>query len=678
MTVFYLDKDLLQNLKKCYFLILGLKLGILIAEGSKSVQNGIFAANKYFKNHFIIEIATCANASICLRLFKRQIRNGINNFALQVEEKTLVLICNFIKNASITPNILSLLDLPKNCTQLIQQNEDYSNAILSALALRISQTDESIFFLVMQEDETNKMDVITMAIRKKLTCLPLILPKRFQEKEWEKLLSVLKKFPNSPVLFVKGETFFRTIDTLKEKSFLWGRTIAVNLNAFDRLMLLSNNNYRREAEKLYVISASDITERHKEISVLRLSSLRPTEANILGANIVLSYLKFSDSFELLKHSINKTISRKIEIIRLIPEVYLGKIFIQEGAWLRESITETTLKKSTEWHFYKIDSPIRVFTKNKIFKYAKIKRCSLNQIKVSAFDPSLHVNVYKVWNSTAFPSIFLIPNSHPKGFTFTLICNSPKNLEISCLGNPNIQVPVYCLIAESSLQRRRHIRSYKSYHSFQYNEDPENKLRKKDAFKNILPQIGACVGATGGCSFCFVFLTHVTSSVSPSACFGSCAVGIGGSCASLMALGSKMKYQYKYREKYTNKYYNKFTVICSELYEQHYISSLSYLADARFGLGLSNSNPLALKGYQSAALPIVYLMKMSPFLSNLVFFFAQPWIRHMEFMEGVREEDDFIGKIMTWIGIPSFTIIGVVIAYLPIILFLCLLLIRCKG
>nr|XP_027239348.1 uncharacterized protein LOC113830340 [Penaeus vannamei] len=172
------------------------------------------------------------------------------------------------------------------------------------------------------------------------------------------------------------------------------------------------------------------------------------------------------------------------------------------------------------------------------------------------------------------------------------------------------------------------------------------------FKSMIPQIGGCVGATGGCTFCFMYLLYNDVGVSPGVCYGACSVAVGGSCTTLLAKGLQ--------------YHLDHTVICSELFSQGHLSLTSYLADATFGSRLAASNPRGLKGYQILATPIVAAMQVSPGVTAVVEAVSQPWIRHMEYEEGLRAADDVVGSLMTSLGLPVCSLVAMAIDHVDAI------------
>ncbi|MPC15650.1 hypothetical protein E2C01_008449 [Portunus trituberculatus] len=58
-----------------------------------------------------------------------------------------------------------------------------------------------------------------------------------------------------------------------------------------------------------------------------------------------------------------------------------------------------------------------------------------------------------------------------------------------------------------------------------------------------------------------------------------------------------------------------------------------------------------------ASPLVAAMQVSPSLSSLVEVLARPWVRHMEYEEGIAEADDPVGHLMTALGLPLCSVVA---------------------
>lgn len=71
-----------------------------------------------------------------------------------------------------------------------------------------------------------------------------------------------------------------------------------------------------------------------------------------------------------------------------------------------------------------------------------------------------------------------------------------------------------------------------------------------------------------------------------------------------------------------------TVICTELYEQGYMSEEVYLLDKKYGEELRKRNPNAYYGYLFLANPVVTLMKRSHTITVLISIPAMAWARNM--------------------------------------------------
>ena len=157
------------------------------------------------------------------------------------------------------------------------------------------------------------------------------------------------------------------------------------------------------------------------------------------------------------------------------------------------------------------------------------------------------------------------------------------------------------------------------------------------FKSMIPQLFACTGTTMGCSFCFVFLFYTTTNINPGVCMGACAVAVGGSCGSLFALGvQRILHQ---------------TVICTELHRQGFMPIEAYIADASYGRRMEKNHPEAVQMYRYLSQPVVTAMRASRGFTMLVSRMTMPWRRHMEFVEGLADEDDQIGRWIVLIALP---------------------------
>lgn len=85
-----------------------------------------------------------------------------------------------------------------------------------------------------------------------------------------------------------------------------------------------------------------------------------------------------------------------------------------------------------------------------------------------------------------------------------------------------------------------------------------------------------------------------------------------------------------------------------------MDEVTWAADDRFGKSLP---PHVLKGYQAWARPLVKRMRRSPVVNHTVIALATPWVQHMAFKMGVREQDSRIGRVLMAAGWPLCSLIG---------------------
>ncbi|KAK7026016.1 hypothetical protein SK128_016788, partial [Halocaridina rubra] len=406
--------------------------------------------------------------------------------------------------------------------------------------------------------------------------------------------------------------------------------------------------------------------------------------------------------------------------RLVMRHLIGKAVLQDSHWLTEAIVKVT-EIGYSWSVVEYThSPVHLVTNEEIISLAERKNCSGNFIvRITAHDPLSHRSITTSWTPMDAPELLLLPNGSPKGFILQASCTDTHDyhlFELGCQGNKRHNESLVCvtLSGGSEIKRsvRNTVRSYRSYSSYSdysshgdgnyssysdynsygdssgyssyssytyptklknYQKYPSHqppvdgsfkyalkKLKKfltNEEFKSIIPQIGGCIGATGGCTFCFVYLLLTNVAIQPGVCFGACSVAIGGSCTTLLAKGVQ--------------YHLDQSVICSELFKQGRLSLVSYLADGSYGSQLATTNPMALRGYQTLAAPLVAAMQVSPVVSSMVEYIAHPWMLHMEYVEGFRVEDNTIGNIMTQIGIPVCFLVSVFVDYMNTVTLLAL-------
>ncbi|XP_063840240.1 uncharacterized protein LOC135089020 [Scylla paramamosain] len=347
-------------------------------------------------------------------------------------------------------------------------------------------------------------------------------------------------------------------------------------------------------------------------------------------------------------------------LRLVKQHLVETMVMQDSPWLLEGMTWVHEGADpSSWVVRGSYAPARLLTRKEMWLLGKHTGCgSLARVEVRAHDPLTNRPVLVAWPVHAVPEVLLIPNFSPRGFSVKAHCpgRARREVEVGCQGVATLNESSSCLVVESRGGRqRRDIHNYIPYHSLpslppkEKDTNPYIIIRKLKGlvkhpdFQQFVPQIGGCLGTVIGCSICFVHILSNDIPVMPSVCFGACAVGVSGSCIALVAGGIRYKMST--------------TVICTELFTQGQLSWDSYIADAAYGARVAATNPQALRGYQLMAGPLVAAMQVSPSLSSLVEVLARPWVRHMEFEEGVAEADDPVGRLMTALGLPLCSAVG---------------------
>ncbi|KAK8403689.1 hypothetical protein O3P69_000055 [Scylla paramamosain] len=323
-------------------------------------------------------------------------------------------------------------------------------------------------------------------------------------------------------------------------------------------------------------------------------------------------------------------------LRLVKQHLVETMVMQDSPWLLEGMTWVHEGAGpSSWVVKGSYAPARLLTREEVWQLGQHVDCgSLARVEV------LH----------AAPEVLLIPNFSPRGFSVKAHCpgRARREVEVGCQGAAAHDELLKCVMVKSRGDRqRREVNNFITHHGVSVRQFQRRSLsyaiRKAKGFihhpdvRAFIPQLGGCLGATGACSFCFVFIMATNVTVNPGVCMGACAVAVGASCSSLFAKG--VEYQMAH------------TVICTELFTQGQLSWDSYIADAAYGARVAATNPQALRGYQLMAGPLVAAMQVSPSLSSLVEVLARPWVRHMEFEEGVAEADDPVGRLMAALGLP---------------------------
>ena len=341
-------------------------------------------------------------------------------------------------------------------------------------------------------------------------------------------------------------------------------------------------------------------------------------------------------------------------LRLVKQHLLKTMVLQDSPWLLEGMTWVHKGSGpSPWVVRGSYVPARLLIRHELWQLGKHAGCgSQARVEVRGHDPLTNRPIFAAWPVHAAPEVLLIPNFSPRGFSVKAQCpgHGRREVEVGCQGAATLNESSSCAMVESRGTRHR-----RDLHNFFPEESlpslpPKEKdddiytiirklkgLLKHPTFHKVVPQIGGCIGSVFGCSICFGYLMTYDVTALPAVCYGPCAVGTSGACIALFANGVQFKMSQ--------------TVICTELFAQGQLSWDSYIADAAFGARVAATNPQALQGYQLMASPLVAAMQVSPSFSSLVEVLARPWVRHMEFEEGIAEADDPVGHLMTALGLP---------------------------
>ncbi|XP_042206590.1 uncharacterized protein LOC121855608 isoform X1 [Homarus americanus] len=487
---------------------------------------------------------------------------------------------------------------------------------------------------------------------------------------------------------------------------LRGRLVMLHTHPVHRAKLLSDPVARRIAEACAVCTvawagSSQMDAITRRQLLLALDPQNPLVATLAYDAASLALLAVTNSTvsdvpemrrNFVDHATHRGVIKPADMVdgkvsgwavrmRLVAKHLVGQVVLQETPWLLEGLTRVEGgEKHPPWVVVREShSPTRLVTQEELQELAAHTHCDMSTwIEVTAHDPLTHRPVTTTWRSTAPPHVLLIPNGSPGGFSVRTWCQSRQgapHLEIGCQGATTHNDSLRCVTVTTpgGPTSRRIIRSLITKHRFPIQRRRRygplrramksiDKILAYEGFKALIPQIGGCLGSSGGCAFCFVYILLSDVTVSPGVCYGACGVAVGGSCGTLFAKGIQNKLDH--------------TVICTELFTQGRLSLSSYLADASFGVHLATSNGQALRGYQVMATPLVAVMQVSPIVSDIVEAMARPWIQHMEYQEGLQANDDVLGHLITTVGLPFCSLVAVVVDHIDTIVLLTTMAVLC--
>ena len=252
-------------------------------------------------------------------------------------------------------------------------------------------------------------------------------------------------------------------------------------------------------------------------------------------------------------------------------------------------------------------------------------CDNARIRVETIDPFSFRSMVKDYTKNTFPNMMVLPTVY--GYQMRMSCQVPTGELIYEFACPPSESP-------------------------QENKECVGLLTKPKSRRKLLLSSGTtgaiatCAGTTVGCAICGGVLGFFTLGISAAACIAPCSIAIGGSCTAATTLGIKE---------------GAGTVICTELLQQGHLPLHLFLHDVTFGKRLGKENPHVFKGYHLLAKPIVWLMRRSEFVTNIVKTIALPWAEEMSYLEGDgASTSNGLGSLVMKVGIPLCTAIGCIV------------------
>ncbi|XP_068216541.1 uncharacterized protein [Palaemon carinicauda] len=633
---------------------------------------------------------TDPTASSISKTFDSLWNEGIRVFLVGGDDVMTTALCRHLEKSGKPARVFSPAAFRPSgdCPHLVSLYPSHG-ALLVAEISRITENGLTrVIPLVVREEMGLVSDLMDMGAAQGLKIeAPFLIQSR--NSSTSKLQQILHKYPRAAVWLSLGQDLPQLL--LKIGNILKGHLVIVHAHPIDLSKLLRNPEARRIAE-VNAICTSEWAGSSEVNSVVRrrlLASLQLKDP-LIGA---LAYDTVSLALsEAIRHSRDETrvsmpeakittsdgnlsdiVSGFIVWKRLVLEQLIGKQVLQDSPWLLEGFLSVRNMGGKQWSvIHKSHFPVHIVKKEELKALAKKGKCTGDLwVKATAYDPLSHRPTTASWELSTVPEVMLLPNGSPNGFTLQTWCKNLQEtqvLEFGCQGATSHNESLICLTVLEGPQKRRTIRSTirkygypirrKKYPNRRQDQaGAVDEILKKKEIKSLIPQIGGCLGATGGCALCFFYILLNDVAISPGVCFGACSVAVGGSCSTLLSRGVQ--------------YHLDHSVICTELFTQRRISLTSYMADAKYGSRLSTTNPRALHGYRTLAGPLVAIMQVSPAISSVVEAVAQPWLRHMEHEEGLRPNDDAIGRLMTCVGLPVCCVVATVLDHIDTIAFVTL-------
>lgn len=611
-----------------------------------------------------------------VRSFKTLYSAGVRYFHVSQSEEIMKNLCAFIEKFNVHDVVIvsPLINLKENCENIIALRRSTDDYLIESL---FTNQPAQTFLPIISTSQSEMLQELIATGRKYNKTLTE--PIHFNFSNISAIADIVKTRQNNfrgrlAVLIVAGDLVTDVFSSQVLVDSLQSMTTLLLSDPVNLRTLQEQPAALSGAAKLSVTTVVPFSEETKPFTST-VTSL--TKGNILFSpgieyNSMIALLSllgenvsYPDELRTLYHKlVNPHNKNNVSTLRLImlPENTPGLHYAIDSPWFMESI----VTKMTQSENNQMEAE---YIPYKLMNVASpVKHCDSNDVFIR-FHSEIIAFARNIQNVSA-TDVFVIPDIKPRKFDFFHVCHKEELAisELNCheeteylvncgsLAETNEEIdrdftslmtaPPSFMVAEitnnnSFFYLHDSTRATGNNTGFEkradrttravYSYDEYTALDRWENFKAIFPQMLGCMGSCMGCWFCFIFLMYTTVHISTGVCMGACGVAVGGSCGTLAALGyQRMLHQ---------------TVICTELFQQGYMSREAYLADAKFGLRLNRNHPEAMKMYRTLAKPVVRLMQQSNCFTEVVYFIATPLLKHMEYVEGLEKNDNFPGWIL---------------------------------
>lgn len=548
---------------------------------------------------------------------------------------------------------------------------------------------QNILPIIIQRDLWLLPIIKNIATVNKKTLLPpiIIFPNRTLQQYTNEINEMYDNEQGNLAMLLSLGTQLQEFMLLKNIFKLNRATFLVHSHPYDLDILLNNDIAKRSAAKLSIFSAifgssgvstttaNDFRETH--VHLLSLKTMQVEAARMLLHYIqhkhrgdayrnIVKHFQNNGFIKERRNSMKFGVKNKLFAFRLImlPLEMSSLQYASGNTWFVES--ESTIKlnsnDSDALTYEKKDVPHYFITVNKIYSSCKNSSRLIES-------PNILTGNREVTRVASDIKYLILPELYRTQIYFKCNNNETKSTSVKCSPSKEVTHILICKHLKpikNMTVKYRHKRSYyvnsinqqllspkKNYRFRKQYYGVDKRLHKRRNFPpefsqrvrvrnfiETIPELFNCVGSTVGCLFCYMLVFYIEVDIGVGACMGACGVAVGGTCSVVLGRGVQRMSQQ--------------TVICTELYRQGLMPGFSYLADANYGNKLNRTNPEAMQVYRSLAGPVVALMRRSERFTAVVSVFATPWREHMEYSEGLREEDNLAGRIFMSIMIKIFT------------------------